>query len=87
MCPGCDIAMAMLESAPGQPAPRSLSALTEEAARTLLLPGGDEPENEGPLYAARRKVYPQSVSGVYRRVKWAVLCITLGVYYLLLFVR
>ena len=89
MCPGCDIAMAMLEAAPSQPAPHSLTALAEEAARTPLIAGGepDEPDNEPPLYAARRKVYPQRVSGTYRRVKWIVLCFTLGVYYLLPFVR
>ena len=82
MCPGCDIAMAMLEAAPSQPAPHSLTALAEEAARTPLIAGGepDEPDNEPPLYAARRKVYPQRVSGTYRRVKWIVLCVTLGVY-------
>jgi len=89
MCPGCDIALAMLETASPQPAQHSLSALADEAARRPLMPGADsdEPENEPPLYAARRKVYPQHVSGVYRRVKWAVLCITLGIYYLLPFVR
>src|SRR5262245_40577655 len=56
---------------------------------TPLIAGGDsgEPENEPPLYAARRKVYPQRVSGTYRRIKWAVLCVTLGIYYLLPFVR
>ena len=89
MCPGCDIAMAMLENAPNQPAPHSLTALAEEAARTPLIAGGgpDEPEDEPPLYAARRNVYPQRVSGTYRRVKWIVLCVTLGIYYLLPFVR
>jgi hypothetical protein len=81
--------MAMLETAPSQPAPHSLTALAEEAARTPLIAGGDssEQENQPPLYAARRKVYPQHVSGTYRRVKWIVLCVTLGVYYLLPFVR
>ena len=39
------------------------------------------------LYAARKQVYPQSVSGTYRRIKWAVLILTLGIYYLLPFVR
>jgi len=89
MCPGCDIAMAMLENAPNQPAPHSLTALAEEAARTPLIAGGgpDEPEDEPPLYTARRNVYPQRVSGTYRRVKWIVLCVTLGIYYLLPFVR
>ncbi len=48
----------------------------------------DEPhETVGPLYAARRKIYPQSVHGRYRRVKWIVLLITLGIYYGLPFVR
>lgn len=42
---------------------------------------------EGPLYEKRRKVYPQSVHGPFRRIKWAILCITLGTYYLLPFVR
>ncbi len=40
-----------------------------------------------PLYAAAKRVYPQSVHGFYRRVKWAVLIATLGVYYFLPFVR
>ena len=40
-----------------------------------------------PLYAARKKVYPQRVSGTFRRIKWAVLFVTLGIYYLLPFVR
>jgi hypothetical protein len=81
MCPGCDIAMAMLETAPNQPASHSLTALAEEAARTSLIAGyqPDEPDDEPPLYAARRKVYPQRVSGTYRRLKWIVLCVTLGV--------
>jgi len=41
----------------------------------------------GPLYKARDKVYPQAVHGRFRRLKWTILCITLGVYYLLPFVR
>ena len=32
-----------------------------------------EPEDEGPLYAARRKIYPQRVTGTFRRIKWIVL--------------
>jgi cytochrome c oxidase accessory protein FixG len=41
----------------------------------------------GPLYAARKKIYPQSVSGTFRNIKWALLAFCLGVYYLLPFVR
>ncbi|MBX3156625.1 MAG: cytochrome c oxidase accessory protein CcoG [Deltaproteobacteria bacterium] len=44
-------------------------------------------EFEPPLYVARKKIYPQAVSGQYRRIKWALLIITLGIYYLLPFVR
>ncbi len=36
---------------------------------------------------ARRKIYPQSVHGTFRRIKWAVLIVTLGIYYFLPFVR
>jgi len=42
---------------------------------------------EGPLYEKRRKVYPQSVHGPIRQIKWAILCATLAVFYLLPFVR
>ncbi len=42
---------------------------------------------EGPLYAARKKVYPQAVHGRFRRIKWGLLLATLGIYYLLPFVR
>ncbi|MCU4179564.1 cytochrome c oxidase accessory protein CcoG [Bosea sp. BH3] len=42
---------------------------------------------DGPLFAASRKVYPQSVSGPFRRAKWIILIICLGIYYLLPFLR
>ena len=42
---------------------------------------------EGPLYEKRKKVYPQSVRGFFRRIKWLILCVTLGTYYFLPFVR
>ena len=32
-------------------------------------------------------IYPQRVAGTFRRVKWAILFVTLGIYYLLPFVR
>jgi cytochrome c oxidase accessory protein FixG len=44
-------------------------------------------DDNGPLYAARKKVYPQSVSGSFRRIKWGLMAFCLGVYYLLPFVR
>src|SRR5665647_801000 len=41
----------------------------------------------GPLYEARKKVYPQAVHGRFRRIKWTILGLALSVYYLLPFVR
>ena len=43
-------------------------------------------DDDGPSYVARRKIYPQSVHGTYRRIKWILLLITLGIYYALPFV-
>jgi cytochrome c oxidase accessory protein FixG len=43
--------------------------------------------DDEPLYAPARKIYPQKVTGFYRRLKWSLLIITLGIYYLLPFVR
>ena len=40
-----------------------------------------------PLYEKRTRIFPRAVSGRYRTVKWAVLCGTLGVYYLLPWLR
>ncbi len=50
-------------------------------------PSAIEEIDEGPLYAAAKKIYPRSVAGFYRQVKWAVLFVTLAIYYLLPFVR
>ncbi len=47
----------------------------------------DELALDQPLYAPHRKVYPQSVKGRFRTIKWTVLIVTLGIYYFLPFVR
>lgn len=44
------------------------------------------PENRT-LYKAREPIYPKRVSGKYRRLKWAIMALTLGVYYLLPWLR
>jgi cytochrome c oxidase accessory protein FixG len=43
--------------------------------------------DQAPLYAARKEVYPQRVSGTYRNIKWALMGFCLAVYYILPFVR
>ena len=52
----------------------------------MVSPAGLEPV-DGPLYAPRKKVYPQSVSGTFRRIKWALMAACLALYYFLPFVR
>jgi hypothetical protein len=36
-------------------------------------------DDDGPLYVAQKKVYPQSVSGTFRRIKWGLMAFCLGV--------
>ena len=43
--------------------------------------------DEGSLYAAHQKIYPQSVKGFFRRFKWAVLVAAYAVYFLLPYVQ
>ncbi|MBI3707652.1 MAG: 4Fe-4S binding protein, partial [Proteobacteria bacterium] len=40
-----------------------------------------------PLYAARIKVYPKRVDGLFRRIKWGLLVFCLAVYYLAPWIR
>jgi hypothetical protein len=44
-------------------------------------------QKEQPLYAGRVQVYPKSVAGIFRRLKWAVLVALLGLYYVLPWIR
>jgi len=39
------------------------------------------------FYATRKKVYPKSVAGLYRRLKWALLVLLLGIYYSVPWIR
>ena len=44
-------------------------------------------ESEDRLFVSPEKIYPAAVSGVFRRIKWAILFVSLGLYYLLPFIR
>ncbi len=53
-------------------------------------PQGGEPllaDDDIPLYEVSPKVYPALVNGRYRQIKWALLGLTLSIYYFLPFVR
>jgi hypothetical protein len=43
-----------------------------------LFPAELEVDSYGPLYGARKQVYPQSVSGTFRRVKWSLMAFCLA---------
>ena len=40
-----------------------------------------------PLYTARKKIFPKRVTGTFRRFKWIVMLITLGIYYITPWIR
>ncbi len=40
-----------------------------------------------PLYAGREPIYPKRARGKFRRIKWGVMAVTLGIYYLLPWLR
>jgi cytochrome c oxidase accessory protein FixG len=43
--------------------------------------------NRQPLYARRKKIFPKRASGSFRQFKWIVMAITLGIYYLVPWIR
>ena len=66
----------------------SLADVVDEAVRTSAStpPASDEPDDRR-RSMRRQEIYPQSVAGTFRRIKWVMLFVTLGIYYLLPFVR
>jgi len=88
MRPGGDSATALNAAQAEEPALFKLvNAAQVEPSAASTTSNGPEPDDDLPLYAARRHIYPQRVHGTYRRIKWIILYLTLGIYYLLPFVR
>ncbi|HWM48228.1 MAG TPA: cytochrome c oxidase accessory protein CcoG [Xanthobacteraceae bacterium] len=79
----CNIATDLHDMMEGR---MTLPELVTEASN-IVPSGGGPVDDEPPLYAPRRNIYPQAVQGTFRRIKWIVLVVTLGIYYLLPFVR
>ena len=50
-------------------------------------PAGDPVAENDEWFAAAKKIYPMAVHGRFRQIKWAILAITLGIYYFLPFIR
>ncbi len=49
--------------------------------------GGSPPPSEGDLYSKRQQIYPKLAHGKFRTFKWLVMAATLGVYYLIPWLR
>ncbi|MEQ1901476.1 MAG: cytochrome c oxidase accessory protein CcoG [Devosia sp.] len=47
----------------------------------------NSPKQRQPLYAPRKKIFPKRASGAFRRFKWLMMLITLGIYYVTPWVR
>ena len=45
------------------------------------------PHEEPQLYVSRKQIYPLSVKGQFRRIKWIIMAVTLGIYYIAPFIR
>ncbi|MCJ2012404.1 cytochrome c oxidase accessory protein CcoG [Methylobacterium sp. J-076] len=70
------------DSAAAPPAaPRRAKKFAAAATRSAI------PVEDGSLYVARTKVQPQLAHGTFRRIKWVLLVVALGVYYLVPFLR
>ncbi|WP_294533140.1 cytochrome c oxidase accessory protein CcoG [uncultured Rhodoblastus sp.] len=61
-----------------------MSAIPGLAARPKT--SGEAAESDA-LYESRQQIYPQSVSGPFRNIKWALLIVGMLIYYFLPFVR
>ncbi|MEM6626114.1 MAG: 4Fe-4S binding protein, partial [Pseudomonadota bacterium] len=57
---------------------------TSQTARPPLSPLPPPPQD---LYAKRKQIYPKLAHGWFRSLKWAVMAVTLGVYYLVPWIR
>lgn len=67
----------------------STTLIDRRGKRGETASGGEPPEGEEPivLYAKRRQIYPKLVSGKFRTLKWALLILMLGIYYVLPWLR
>lgn len=77
-----------------QDAASGLESLARDAAKLADPHGKDgekitavNSEEQRPLYASRVKIYPKLVHGKFRLTKWAVMIITLAIYYITPWIR
>lgn len=64
-----------------------MSDTTEAVEKVEVAPVNTEAKAKGVLYASRVKVFPKSVSGTFRNLKWIVMAVALAIYYISPFLR
>src|SRR5947209_8251190 len=57
------------------------------ALQVVPHPNGPLGDDDVPLYEARKDIFQAAVKGKFRTLKWFILCVTLGIYYFLPFLR
>jgi cytochrome c oxidase accessory protein FixG len=62
------------------------SASAADGVERLDVKAVNRPQNRD-LYAARQKIYPKLAHGRFRAIKWLVMAVTLGIYYVLPWLR
>ena len=60
---------------------RATAAETATEAHARPAPSQPPPLTTQDLYEKRKGVYPQKIDGPFRRFKWLVMLVTLGIYY------
>ncbi len=55
--------------------------------RTIEPAGSQDSVEREPLYADHQKIFPKAIKGKIRSIKWAVMVVTLGIYYVLPWLR
>ncbi len=64
-----------------------MNLYTAKKPKTEPANGAPKAGPDEPLYAARKKIFPKRAEGRFRRFKWLVMLITLGIYYLTPWIR
>jgi len=72
-----------------------MTSIADEVVKDDQAPQADridvEPVNrrdqQQPLYAPKKKIYPKRTEGAFRRLKWIIMALTLGVYYVTPWIR
>jgi cytochrome c oxidase accessory protein FixG len=64
-----------------------MNLYTAKDPKTERTNGAPQAGPDEPLYAARKKIFPKRAEGRFRRFKWLVMLVTLGIYYLTPWIR